>query len=125
MRFLTPLLATLLLAGCEDISSTSSSSSGGSVADAGADGAKVTASAQACLDTADAFAKAQARCGEDYEASRKAVVRNLANGDCDTVSIRNETELRSRCFPSLMTISCADLTNQRFSPSCAGQILQE
>jgi hypothetical protein len=124
MRLLLPVFSVLLLAGCEDISNTSSSSSsGGSVADAGGDGAKVTASARACLDTADTFAKAQARCGADYEASRKAVIRDLANGDCDTVSIRNETELRTQCFPSLATISCADLKNQRFAPSCAGQIV--
>ena len=102
-------------------SGTTASSSGG--ADSGAD-AGVSAAGQACLDTADAFAGAAMRCGGDPVAERKAFINNLANGDCDSVSIRDEAELRSGCIPSFATIGCDDLKNQRFAPSCAEQIIR-
>ena len=84
----------------------------------------VSKAGQACLDTADAFAAAAMRCGGDPVAEKKAFIRDLANGDCDSVSIRNESELRSGCIPSFSTISCRDLTQQRFAPSCAEQIIR-
>jgi hypothetical protein len=99
--------------------STASSSGTTTTADSG-----VSAAGQACLDTADAFAAAAMRCGGDPVAEKKAFIRDLANGDCESVSIRNEAELRSRCIPSFTTISCTDLTQQRFAPSCAEQIIR-
>jgi len=118
--------AALLHAGClpQDGTGTTSSSSGSGTSGAAADSGAMTAAGQACLDTADAFAKAQQRCGGDYTASRNATIRDLANGDCESVTIRNERELRTQCFPSLASISCADLANQRFAPSCAEQIVR-
>lgn len=92
-----------------------------SVSDAGAG---ATLFGRACLDTALAFAQAAQRCGGNCEAERTAVIRELAGGDCNSVSIRNEAELRTRCFPSLTRISCEALKNQRFDPSCAGQIIK-
>lgn len=123
-RLLLPTLA-LLHIGClpPDGTGTSSSSSGGTSGTT-REGGAATPAGQACLDTADAFAKAQQRCGGDYTTARNATIRDLANGDCDSVTIRNETELRTQCFPSLASISCADLTNQRFAPSCAEQIVR-
>lgn len=111
----------------QDGTGTSASSSGGGssgTSDAAADGGAATAAGKACLDTVDAFAKAQQRCGGDYTAGRNAALRDLANGDCESVTIRNERELRAQCLPSLASISCADLANQRFAPSCAEQIVR-
>jgi hypothetical protein len=101
-------------------SGNTASSTGGTTGDGGT----TTPAGQACLDTADAFAKAAQRCGADYTAQRNATIRDLANGDCESVTIRNEQELRTLCFPSLASISCADLANQRFAPSCAEQIIR-
>ena len=116
------LFACLPLDNTGDSGGNSASSSGGSSADAGDGGS--TLAAKACNDTATAFATAAQRCGGDYASERTAFIRDLANGDCESVSIRNEAELRSLCFPSLMVISCADLANQRFAPSCAEQIIR-
>lgn len=123
-RLLFSVLGALLHVGClpPDGTGTSSGSSGGA-SDAG-DGGATTAAGRACLDTADAIAKASQRCGADYTAARNGAIRDLANGDCESVTIRNETELRTQCFPSLASISCADLTNQRFAPSCAEQLIR-
>jgi hypothetical protein len=126
LRFWLPILGAVLQVGCVQQDGSTTSSSGGSSGPADAAGdTQVTRAGQACLDTANAFATAQARCGEDYAAERAAFIRDLAGGDCETVTIRNETELRTQCFPSLAGISCADLVNGRLSPSCAGQILRE
>ena len=105
-------------------SSGSASSSGGSSGSADGGEAGATTAGIACQDTAAAYATAAQRCGGNYDAERKAFINDLANGDCNAVSIRNETELRSQCIPSFSTISCADLTNQRFAPSCAEQIIR-
>ncbi len=139
MRMPAPPIAAVLFAGlalglaplaCLPLDNTgsssgSASSSGGSsgTADAG-DAAVNTAAGQACLDTATAFATAAQACGGNYDAERAAFIRDLANGDCNDVSIRNEAELRSQCIPSFATISCADLMNQRFVPGCAEQIIR-
>jgi hypothetical protein len=101
---------------------TTASSSGGS-ADSGADGS-LSRAGQACLDTANAFAAAAMRCGGDAVAEKKAFIRDLANGDCDSVAIRDEAQLRSGCIPSFATISCDALTNQRFDPTCAEQLIR-
>jgi hypothetical protein len=120
------LFASVALVGCITTdgtgtsSGTSASSSGSSTADSGA----TTAAGKACLDTADAYATAAARCGGTYAAEHTAFIQNLAGGDCNSVSIRNETELRTQCFPSLTRIPCADLTNNRVDPSCAEQIIR-
>jgi hypothetical protein len=119
-----PALAALLQVGCIDAQNTSSSSASSS-SGATADGGAATAAGKACLDTADAFAKAQVRCGAiDYAAARAAVIRDLANGDCESVTIRKESELRAGCLPALATLSCANLANQRFPPACAEQIVR-
>lgn len=120
--------AALGILGCipttdQTSSSGGTSASSGGTADSGADGG-VSAAGQACLDTADAYAAAAMRCGGDPVAERKAFINDLANGDCDSVSIRNEAELRSGCIPSFTTIGCDDLKNQRFAPSCAEQIIR-
>lgn len=125
LRLVLPWVGALLLSSCapQDGTGTTSSSSSGTSGTAADSGAK-TPAGQACLDTADAFAKAQQRCGADYTASRNSVIRDLANGDCETVTIRNERELRTQCLPSLARISCGDLQNQRVDPSCAEQIIR-
>ena len=123
LKLALPTLAAALQVACITTEPTSTSSgSTGTSADSGA----ATAAGRACVDTADAFAKAQVRCGAtDYAGAKAAVIRDLAGGDCDTITIRNETELRTGCFPALASIRCADLANQRFPPSCAGQIVRE
>lgn len=126
-KLLVPTLGAVLQVACIDAQNTSSSSasSSGSTGTT-ADGGGSTPAGKACLDTADAFAKAQVRCGAtDYAAARAAVIRDLANGDCESVTIRNEAELRTGCLPALATLSCANLTNQQFPPACAGQIVRE
>jgi len=123
LKLALPSLAGALQVACitTEPTGTSSGSTGTSV-DSGA----ATAAGKACVDTADAFAKAQVRCGAtDYARAKAAVIRDLANGDCDTITIRNETELRTGCFPALASIRCADLANRQFPPSCAGQIIRE
>lgn len=119
--------AALGILGClptttDQTSSGSTASSSGTSSDGGDGG--VSAAGQACLDEADAFAAAAMRCGGDPVAEKKAFIKALANGDCDSVSIRNEAELRSGCIPSFSTIGCDDLKNQRFAPSCAEQIIR-
>ena len=105
--------------GTSTSSGGASASSGGSSSDAG-----TTTAGQACLDTAAAYATAAKRCGGDYDAERTAFIADLANGDCNAVTIRNEAELRSQCIPSFGGISCADLKEQRFVPGCAEQIVR-
>jgi hypothetical protein len=126
LRLLLPTVGAILQVACIDdgTGKTSSSSSSSSSSSGASDSGATTAAGQACLDTADAFAKAAQRCGADYTAQRNATIRDLANGDCESVTIRNEAELRGLCFASLARISCADLTNQRFAPSCAEQIIR-
>jgi hypothetical protein len=123
--------AALAVLGCVEqpgtgTSSGTSASSGGSSGSSGSgtDGGSISKAGQACLDTAAAFATAAQRCGGNYDAERTAFIRDLANGDCNAVSIRNEAELRSGCIPSFSRISCTDLTQQRFAPSCAEQIIR-
>lgn len=125
-RLLLPTLGALLQVACIETQGTGSASSASGSTGTTTDSGVATAAGKACVDTADAFAKAQVRCGaSDYAAAKAAVIRDLANGDCDTVTIRNETELRTGCFPALASIRCADLANQQFPPSCAGQIVRE
>lgn len=119
--FFLLLVATPL--GCLPPDGTGTGGSGGTSNDAG-EGGSASAAGRACLDTADAFGKAQQRCGGDYEAGRNAIIRDLAKGDCESVTIRNERELRGQCLPSLARSSCADIQNQRFDPSCAEQIVR-
>jgi hypothetical protein len=118
--------ATVAVIGCTPVdgTGTGSGSSGATPTDGG-DAGSVTAAGQACLDLADAFASATQRCGGDYDAARKELISDLANGDCNSVTVRNETELRSGCLPSFSTISCADLQQQRFVPECAEQIVRD
>jgi hypothetical protein len=122
----TAALAATLMTGClpqdgtgTSSSSTSSSSSGGTT-----DASTSTLAGKACLDTADAFATAAKRCGGNYDTEYAAFIRDLAGGNCNDVSIRNETELRTQCLPSFQVIACDALANQRFAPSCAEQIIR-
>lgn len=81
---------------------------------------------QACLDTADAVAKAGARCGQDYETNRRAFIQVAAGGDCENiVAVRDEASLRGACFESLEKASCDDLVNSKLDPSCRGQLERE
>jgi hypothetical protein len=130
--FALAFFTAFALLGClpTDGGGTSSSSGGASGSsgsgDAGSSGdAGHTSAGKACLDTATAYATAAKRCGGDYDAERAAFIRDLANGDCDAVSIRNETELRSGCIPAFASISCFDLKQQQFPPACAEQIIRD
>jgi hypothetical protein len=130
---LTPLgfatFAALGILGCLPTTDQTSSSGGttasssGGTTDSGADGG-VSQAGQACLDTADAYAAAAMRCGGDPVVEKKTFINNLANGDCNSVAIRDEAQLRSGCIPSFATISCDALTNQRFDPTCAEQLIR-
>lgn len=128
LQLVLPTIGAVLQVACIDDGTgrSSSSTSSGSTGTAATDSGVATAAGRACVDTADAFAKAQVRCGAtDYAAAKAAVIRDLANGDCDSVSILNEAQLRASCLPALAVIRCADLANQQFPPACAGQIIRE
>lgn len=120
--------AALAVLGCapQDGTGTSGGTSASSSGASGSSGdASVnTTAGQACLDTAAAFATAAQRCGGNYEAERAAFIRDLAGGDCNSVAIRAEAELRRQCIPSFARIACDALRNQRFDPSCAEQIIR-
>jgi hypothetical protein len=103
--------------------STSSSSSSGTVAvDSGDSSPAVTAATQACLDEATAYATAAMRCGGDFNAEHQSFINDIAGGDCTKVSILDVNELETGCLPTFTTISCDDLMNARFDPTCANQI---
>jgi hypothetical protein len=103
-------------------SSGSASSSGAAPVDGGEAG--TTTAGIACQDMATAFATAAQRCGGNYAAERTAFISDFANGDCNSVSIRNEAELRSGCIPSFSVIACDAFSNQRFDPTCAEQLIR-
>lgn len=86
--------------------------------------APMTAAGKACVDMATVFATSAKRCGGNYDAEYAAFVRDIAGGDCNSVSIRNEVELRNQCFTALSRITCVDLKENRFAPSCAEQIIR-
>jgi hypothetical protein len=121
----TPLtLATFVafaLIGCAPQDGTGGTDGG---APSGEAGTGTTKAGQACLDMATVYATAAKRCGGNYDAERAAFIRETANDDCNSVTIRNETELRTKCFPSLGRISCVDLKEVRLDPSCAEQIIR-
>jgi hypothetical protein len=105
-------LSLSLAMGC------SSTSSGG-----GAAGGNGSAQSKACLDTIEALARAAERCGGNYQANYDAALQNAAGGDCNKiVSIRDESALRSTCLPSLMALSCPDLTAGKLDASCKAQL---
>lgn len=124
--FTLATFTALAVLGCapQDGTGTSSGASGSSGSSSGDGGAATTTAGKACFDTAAAFATAAKRCGGNYDAEYAAFVRDLAGGDCNSVSIRNEAELRNQCFPSLGRITCDALRSSRFDPSCAEQILR-
>jgi hypothetical protein len=81
---------------------------------------------QACMDTADAVAKAAQRCGQDYQQNYDAFVRTAANGDCaNIVQVRDEGALRGTCIPSLSTVACPDLLSANIDATCKGQLLRK
>lgn len=119
-------LSVALVAGClpppdDGTSGGTSGSSGAGAADGGDSG--LTRAGQACNDLATAYATAAKRCGGDYDSERTAFIRDLANGDCNSVSIRSYSEL-AKCIPTFGSISCSDLKEQRFAPDCAEQIVR-
>jgi hypothetical protein len=127
--FTLATFAALAILGCAPqdgtgSSSGSSSSSGSRSSSDGGDGGATTTAGKACLDTAAVFASAAARCGGNYDAEYAAFVRDVAGGDCNLVSIRNESELRTQCFPAMTRTTCDELRNQRFAPGCAEQIIR-
>jgi hypothetical protein len=126
--FTLATFAALAVLGCApgDGTGTSSGTSASSSGSSGTSGdASVnTLAGQACLDMAASFATAAQRCGGNYDAERAAFIRDLAGGDCNSVSIRAEAELRRQCLPSFSRITCDALRNQRFDPSCAEQIIR-
>lgn len=78
---------------------------------------------RACLDTLEAFARAEERCGAEYETAYDDLLAKNANGDCKNVrTIRDEASLRKTCIPFLKTQTCADLENGVLDPSCAAQL---
>jgi hypothetical protein len=77
----------------------------------------------ACLDTIEAFARANERCGAEYKSTNDSLLMSNANGDCKNVSsIRDEAALRKTCLPFMQTQSCADLHDGLVDPSCAAQL---
>ena len=127
--YVAPLASFVAVAliGCapQDGTGTSGGTSGASgTSGATGDASALTTAGKACLDTASAFATAAKRCGGNYDAEYAAFVRDLANGDCNSVSIRNEVELRTKCFSALARIPCNDLKENRLDPTCAEQIVR-
>jgi hypothetical protein len=80
---------------------------------------------QACNDIVDHMLEVVARCTSQAEAdaSREAMM-SLFN-DCDVKGIRDEKELRDRCFPALESVSCKEVTSSSdwLPDTCRGQIL--
>ena len=85
-----------------------------------------TTQEQACLDTADAVAKAAQRCGGDYQANFDAFVKNAALGNCaNVIQVRDEAALRQTCIPSFTTIQCPALTAGTLDPTCKSQLVHK
>ncbi len=125
MRKIALLFGVLLGACLPGPDDGTSGGSSGSNSDAGKDGTPATTAAgKACLDMAQAYAQVGARCGDTYEGAGTKFVNTLAGGDCNSVSIRNEAELRNQCIPSFASLSCSDYVNGRFAPACAEQIIR-
>lgn len=116
--------AALAVLGCAPQDGTGSSSGTSGSSGSSRDSGVVTTAGKACVDTATAFATAAKRCGGNFDAEYAAFIRSTAGGDCDSTSIRNESELRRQCLPSLGRITCDALKNQRLDPSCAEQIIR-
>jgi hypothetical protein len=102
-----------------------SGTSSGTGTGASSGGAGTSGPAQACLDTADATAKATQRCGQDYKMNYDAFINIVAKGNCSNVTqVRDEAALRGVCLPSLAAISCPDLMAGKLDASCKGQLLR-
>lgn len=97
---LVALIATCLIAGCDE----------------------TTPAEQACLDSAQAVAAAWERCGYDPEAKLQDVLFELRSCE-DVRRIRDEEALRAECFPALTTLDCTDLEADLFPEPCLEQIL--
>jgi hypothetical protein len=88
---------------------------------------------QACVDAADAAAKAGARCGWDEGQTRTNFISEAAAGSCkNIVAVRDEMELRTTCFNWLATTSCTNITRYSFmvgqpqplDASCVHQLIR-
>jgi hypothetical protein len=109
-----PLVAMLFVPAVALVACSSTSSGGGGT----------TGPQQACLDTADAVAKAAQRCGGDYQANYDAFVKCSANSDCKNItSVNNESSLRGTCIPSFSSISCPNLAAGNVDASCKAQLV--
>lgn len=115
MHLLCGLGGSLLLVfGC------SSTTSGGTGSGGAANSNKPT---QACLDTAEALARAAERCGGTYKTEYDTAVKGL---DCtNVVQVRDETSLRGTCIPSLGQVACEDLLSGKIDASCKSQLLRK
>ena len=77
----------------------------------------------ACLDTIEAFARANERCGAEYKLTYDVLLMSNASGDCKNVrSIRDENALRSTCIPFVKSQSCHDFTAGVLDPTCTEQL---
>jgi hypothetical protein len=86
--------------------------------------------AKACVDTADAVAKAAVRCSNGsqaaYQPNYDQFIKDAANGDCNNiVSVRDENALRNTCIPSFATVPCADLQAGNIDGSCKAQLVRK
>jgi len=113
-------------AACEPFPGGTSGTSGTGGGVDGGEGGVTTAEGLACQDTANVYGNTAVRCGAtSATAARDKFIKDVAKGDCDSVTIRNERELRATCLPSLSRIPCADFLNARPDPNCAEQIVAD
>jgi hypothetical protein len=127
---LSSMVIVIALAGaaaCNDVSE------GGTVPDGGGTTAANPAAEKACLDTADAVARAAVRCGCtapdagksncDYQTNYDAFIKTASGGSCKNIRrVRDEASLRNKCIPSLGTVSCADFLANRIDATCIDQL---
>jgi hypothetical protein len=78
---------------------------------------------RACLDTVEAIARAAERCGLEYQRAYDQALADVAAGDCKNVaSVRDETQLRNVCLPSLATEDCHKVQANDHDASCSKQL---
>lgn len=120
-RGLAGIAFGLFVAACSGTSTgsgTSGSSTSGGGTSSGGSGTR-----QACLDTADAVAKAITKCEGTYQANYDSFITNVVKGSCNNVtSIRDESSLRGACFRFLSTATCSQLA-AGFDASCKEQLV--
>src|SRR5262245_48453785 len=80
---------------------------------------------QACMDVADAFATAAARCGYGYKVTYNAFERAIG-GCANTVGVRDMQLLYDDCIPLLKSLTCDELIDPtlQLPESCRGQFVR-